>query len=125
MKKILDSSFVRYLFVGVFNTLFGFGIIFILMYYGVLAEIANLIGYFFGILLSYLLNKYFTFRSKNSHKKEFYKFIIAMGIAYLINLCALSISYRILHIDKYLSQIIAGICYTISGYLLNRFFTFK
>lgn len=125
MKKILDSSFVRYLFVGLFNTLFGFGIIFILMYYGVLAEIANLIGYFFGILLSYLLNKYFTFRSKNSHKNEFYKFIIAMGIAYLINLCALSISYRILHIDKYLSQIIAGICYTISGYLLNRFFTFK
>lgn len=95
------------------------------MYYGVMAEVANLIGYCFGILLSYLLNRVFTFRSQDSYKKEFFKFAISMGIAYLINLVVLSLSYRIFGIDKYISQIIAGIFYTLSGYLLNRFFTFK
>lgn len=123
--KILQYSFIKYLMVGMINTLVGFGIIFILMYSGLLPEIANFIGYLCGFILSFILNKYFTFKSKNYVKSEFIRFALSMGIAYLINLLILVISYRSLGINEYISQIIAGIFYTLVGYLLSKFYTFK
>lgn len=123
--KILQYSFIKYLMVGMINTLVGFGIIFLLMYRGLLPEIANFIGYLCGFILSFILNKYFTFKSKNYVKSEFIRFALSMGIAYLINLLILVISYRYFGINEYISQIIAGIFYTLSGYLLSKFYAFK
>lgn len=123
--KILQYSFIKYLIVGVFNTLVGFGVIFILMHIGLLPEMANFIGYLCGIIVSFVLNKYFTFKSKNYLKKEFIKFVASMGIAYLINLLVLIVLYRYFGVNEYISQIIAGIFYTISGYILSKFYAFK
>lgn len=123
--KILQYSFIKYLMVGMINTLVGFGIIFLLMYGGLLPEIANFIGYLCGFILSFILNKYFTFKSKNYVKSEFIRFALSMGIAYLINLLILVISYRYFGINEYISQIIAGIFYTLSGYILSKFYAFK
>ncbi|RAX51809.1 polysaccharide synthesis protein GtrA [Helicobacter sp. 16-1353] len=123
--KILKYSFIKYLIVGIINTLFGFGIIFILMYYGLLPEIANFIGYLCGIILSFILNKYFTFKSNNHIRKEFFRFLISMGIAYAINLIILIISYRYFLINEYVSQIIAGVFYTLSGYILSKLYAFR
>lgn len=125
MNKLLQSSLIKYLLVGVVNTIFGYFIIFLLMYLGAMPEIANIIGYICGILLSYFLNKHFTFQSKNSHKRDFSRFFIAMALAFLINFIVLIITHRIFGINKYVSQIIAGIFYTASGYIFNKFFTFK
>lgn len=125
MQRFLKSSLFKYLLVGIVNTIFGYCIIFALMFFGVIPETANLIGYICGIILSYFLNKTFTFKSQNSHKKDFWRFAIAMALAYLINLAVLVITHRMLGIDKYVSQIISGIFYTASGYIFNRFFAFK
>ncbi|MDE6886788.1 MAG: GtrA family protein [Helicobacteraceae bacterium] len=122
---MLNNSAIRYLLVGILNTIFGYGIIFSLMYFGLIPEIANFIGYTLGILLSYILNKYFTFKSKNSHKKDFFRFLVSMGIAYLINLAVLFYCYRILGIDKYISTIISACFYTASGYILSKIFAFR
>lgn len=125
MQKFFRFSFVKYLLVGVINTIFGFSIIFLLMFLGVMPEVANFLGYFCGFILSYFLNKRFTFESKNSHKRDFWRFFIAMVGAYLVNFIALIVAHRIFGIDKYAAQVIAGICYTISGYIFSRFFAFK
>lgn len=123
--KILSNSFIKYIIVGAINTTASFIIIFYLMYKGAIPEIANFIGYISGVLLSYLLNKYFTFKSKNKHTKEFIKFSICMGIAYLINLFTLIIFYRYFEINEYISQIISAVFYTLSGYLLSKFYAFR
>lgn len=75
---IIDKKLAKYLCVGILNTIVGFGIIFLLMFFGVNPEISNLIGYAIGIIFSYVMNKFFTFESKNRSKKEFIKFILAM-----------------------------------------------
>ncbi|PAF43946.1 GtrA family protein [Helicobacter sp. 11S02596-1] len=119
------NSFVLYLLVGAINTIVGFGIIFILMAMGVNIELSNLLGYACGLVCSYLLNKTFTFKSKNTHAKDLTRFLIAMGIAYSINLAILSLSYRFFGINAYVAQVLAGIFYVIGGYCLNRFWAFK
>ncbi|PAF47382.1 hypothetical protein BKH46_04700 [Helicobacter sp. 12S02634-8] len=123
MKSV--NSLLRYLLVGGVNTALGFGVIFALMYVGWGAELANLLGYICGLICSYLLNKTFTFKSKNPHKRDFLRFLLAMGIAYGVNLLILLVCYRLLHINAYLSQIIAGVAYTLSGYCLSKFWAFK
>jgi putative flippase GtrA len=95
------------------------------MYLGLIAEISNFIGYCFVIILSFLLNKKWTFRSTNSFKKEFLKFLGSMYIAYIVNLLTLMISIRIFHINEYLAQILSGILYTIIGYILSKNWVFK
>ena len=120
-----NKFFIKYLLVGVFNTFFGYGIIFACMYFGVVAEVSNFIGYFFGIIVSYKLNKKFTFNSVADYKDDFFKFVGSMYIAYIINLITLVVCIRYLNINHYIGQLVAAISYTLSGYLLSRNWVFN
>lgn len=127
LRPFFSKYFGKYLFVGVINTIFGFSIIFFLMWLEIpqiTPQVANLIGYFCGFILSYFLNKHFTFESKNSHRRDFSRFAIVMICAYLINLAVLKICLNY-GLNKYFAQIVAGVFYTISGFIFNRFFAFK
>ena len=122
---MISNSVINYIFIGVINTLFGYGVIFLLLYINMEAEIANFIGYFLGFFLSYYLNKKYNFKSNKSHREDLPKFIISMAISYILNLTVMVISYRVLNIDVYISQIIGGLVYTISGYILSKIWVFK
>lgn len=119
------KNFVFYLFIGIFNTILGYGIIFIFMNIGIIPEISNLIGYLVAVFISYILNKKYNFKNKNSHQKDFPKFLLSMAIAYFSNLLTLIVSYRFLKIDEYLSQILSGVIYVVVGYILSKYFVFK
>ena len=63
---LLDKTFVRFLMVGVVNTLFGTAIMFV--FYNVFHLsywISSASNYFFGSILSYFLNRYFTFQNRS------------------------------------------------------------
>ncbi len=119
------SIFSKYLFVGVINTIVGYGIIFSLMHIGTSPEISNLIGYVIGICISYILNKLYTFKTKSHPKKEFPKFAASLFLAYCLNFLTLILCVRLLYINAYISQIISGIVYTLSGFLFAKYFAFR
>lgn len=119
-----NNTFFKYGIIGIFNTFIGYGLTFYLFYIGLIAELSNFIGYLVGFFISYFLNKKFNFKSTNSHKKDLPKFIISMGIAYIMNLIVLFITYRIFVINVYLSQILAGVVYVFVGYLMSKFWVF-
>ena len=87
-------------------------------------EVCNLLGYAIGVIISFYLNKKYNFKTKQKSKQEFIKFLYSMLFAYILNLIAMSFSYRILKIDKYMSQIIGAFFYTISGYYLSKKWVF-
>ncbi|TQR29528.1 GtrA family protein [Campylobacter sp. MIT 99-7217] len=118
------KELIKYCLVGILNTLVGFGVVLLLSFLALMPELANLIGYTLGIFCSFFLNKYFTFKSKSKSHRDFLKFVFAMCIAYLINLLVLFIAYRIFHINVYLAQLFAALSYTLSGFLLSKFFVF-
>lgn len=125
-KEIFNQNFSFYMLIGIFNSIFGYVVIFSLMFaFYITPEISNFIGYCAGFVVSYFLNKKFNFRSKNSPIKEFPKFILSMGIAYVVNLLILLVCYRILCINKYVSQLIAGIAYILIGYSLSKYYVFR
>lgn len=124
-RLLYKNSIFLYALVGVINTAVTWIIMVGLMLLGVIPEVANFIGWVAGFLNSYFLNKKFTFKSKNSHKKDALRFGIAMGVAYVANLLALIIAYRLFGINEYIAQIIAAVFYTITGYLISKFWAFK
>ena len=121
-------TLVKYLLVGVLNTIVGFGLIFLLMWQGFSPELSNIIGYAVGICFSFVMNKIFTFGSKQASKtanlKEFVKFVSSMLIAWVLNFITLKICLK-MGVNAYLAQIISGGIYTITGYLLSKIWVFK
>ena len=63
--KIIDMATIKFLMVGVINTLVGTGVMFLL--YNVFSAsywVSSATNYIVGSVVSYFLNKYFTFQNK-------------------------------------------------------------
>ena len=119
-------QFLRFITVGILNTVLGYTIIFALMYLmGFNPEISNLIGYAVALIVSYFLNRKYTFKSTQKRNAEAAKFIVDFLIAYAINFLVLIILFRFFHMNAALSQMFAGICYVSVSYALNKFYVFK
>lgn len=117
--------FKKYLLIGVANTFLGYAIIVSLIYIGVLPEVSNFLGYACGLVLSYILNKKYCFESNDRHSVAVPKYMISMGICYLLNMLVLLVVYRFYGIDVYVSQFFASCVYVIFGYFLNRNWVFR
>ncbi len=119
-------QFLRFLLVGSINTLVGYALIFAGMYLLHLSpELSNLLGYSVGLVISYFLNKYYTFKSNESSHTEKLRFLMVFAVAYPANLALLMFLTRILGLHAGLSQIVAGALYVVVSYLMNRRFVFS
>lgn len=119
-------QFLRFLTVGVINTVFGYCIIFACMYLaGLSAELSNVIGYGVGLTTSYLLNRNYTFRSTQRSGAEVLRFVSVFAIAYGANFLALLVFIRQLGIHEGASQILAGAVYVLASYAMNKFYVFR
>ena len=70
--NFFDKTFWKFILVGIVNTLFGTAIMF--LFYNVFHLsywISSASNYIFGSILSYFLNKHFTFQSRDNQLKEF------------------------------------------------------
>lgn len=117
---------LKFLTVGVVNTIIGYCIIFTSMYVMRFSPaISNLLGYSFGFLTSYVLNRNFTFKSNLAKNKEFVRFFIVFCISYAANFAALLILIYSCKIDYALSQLLAGGIYIGTSYYLNKHYVFR
>jgi putative flippase GtrA len=90
---------------------------------GFSATKSNAIGYAFGAVLSYYLNKRYTFKTDGNSRIEALKFFMVLGISYLLNFLALQWFLTLL--NPYIAQLFSAIIYTLSSFLLAKFFVFK
>ena len=85
IRKLLDKTFWKFILVGIANTLFGTGIMF--LFYNVFHFgywISSASNYVFGSILSYFLNKHFTFQNKSKDPKVILRFVINITVCYLV-----------------------------------------
>jgi len=95
------------------------------MFIGVSPYVSNMVGYAFGITVSYLLNKKFNFHSKRSHRVAYPRFLLSVLTAYSVNLGVLFVTYPILGINKYICQLISGCFYVGIAFMGSRYFAFS
>ena len=83
--KLMDKTFLKFLVVGVINTLVGTAIMFTLYNVVHLSYwVSSACNYFFTSILSFFLNKYFTFSVKNWTFFMVIAFIANIALCYFI-----------------------------------------
>lgn len=127
-----DASIIRFILVGVVNTLFGATIMFV--FYNVFHLsywLSSASNYFFGSILSYFLNKGFTFKYGKTDFRSIVRFTINILLCYLI---AYGIAKPVVRyvlsgygvtIQENISMLVGLVLFSLLNYLGQRFFAFK
>lgn len=85
MKRLIDTTTLKFILVGVINTLVGTAVMFLL--YNIIHTgywIASASNYIVGSIVSYFLNKYFTFQNKEKSWKMIVLFVLNISVCYLL-----------------------------------------
>ena len=135
LKKILslfDAKLLRFLIVGVINTLVGMAIMFGLYNLAHCSYwVSSTANYTLTSILSFFLNKYFTFKNKEQSFLQVFRFVINIavcyGIAYGIAkpLCRVLLSKAGVTVRENVAMLVGMFLFTGMNYLGQRFFAFK
>ena len=124
--SVINRSFVRFALVGLANTVVGYGLIMLLHYgFGAGLVLANVCGYLTGALMSYALNRSFTFASDGPHAQTLPRFGIAVGVCFGLNLLVLKFCISVLALPVAAAQALAMGTYTVAFYLISRYLVFR
>ncbi|HAY47217.1 MAG TPA: hypothetical protein DCY55_13185 [Gammaproteobacteria bacterium] len=82
---MLANKGLRFLVAGAANTAVNYSLFVLLVYVGVHYNIALVIEYVCGICLGYVLNRYWTFSSTTSKRKDFPRYIALYVAVFLLN----------------------------------------
>ncbi len=139
-QKIVDSSFIRFLIVGVINTLVGTAVMFGLYNlaglhkWGQVGYWLSTIGnYTVGSVVSFFLNKHFTFKNKEKGKAVVIRFVIniavcmilAYGIAQKCVEAALADTFLSVQMQGNIAMLVGMVLFVLLNYFGQRFFAFK
>lgn len=126
MKILPLHEFVKFLVVGVANTLVGLSVIYLSKWFLDFDDVtANILGYSVGIFVSFSLNSRWTFSYSGSHSTALVKFLLVALIAYSVNLLTVMASIYWLALNPYLSQALGVPPYTVTSYLANKYLVFR
>lgn len=110
----------RFGLTGIVNTVVGYGVILLCLSIGIGDYLANAIGYGIGFLLSFALNRRFTFGlSGQVQKGEVARFAVALTLAYAVNLVVLTVGRAFFGEGYALVQLPALAAYTAVFYVLS------
>ena len=131
-EKLLDATVWKFLLVGVVNTVVGCGAMFCLYNLAHCSYwVSSAANYVVGGVVSFFLNKYFTFRNREKSASQVLKFALTVAVCYLIGYgLAKPLAMRLLagterNIQENAAMFIGMCLYTGLNYLGQRFFAFK
>ena len=134
-KKILsliDGKLLRFLIVGVINTLVGSAIMFGLYNLAHCSYwFSTAANYVLTSILSFFLNKYFTFRNKEQSWAQVGRFVVNIAVCYLAAygvakpLCRALLAGASVTVRDNVSMLVGMVLFTGLNYLGQRLFAFR
>lgn len=131
--KVLRSSFLRFLLVGVGNTLLSMAVELGLCNLGGVDPVpASAVGFALGATMSFFLNRYFTFHSEEDFWPSAAKFAINVAVLWAVTHPLLQPwlagKLQAVFVEKWANNVSLVICmgvYTVLNYFGQRFFAFR
>lgn len=132
LKKLLDKTFWKFILVGIANTLFGTAVMFLcynLLHLGY--WVSSAANYVCGSILSYFLNKYFTFQNKEKGAKVVARFVVNISVCYLVAygvakpLAVWALSGLSQAVQENGAMLVGMCLFVVLNYLGQRFFAFR
>lgn len=122
IKKFIKNKFIRFLFAGGLNTLFGYGFFAFLLWLGLHYALASLFATFFGILFNFKTTGVIVFNSHNN--LLIFKFFAVYGIIYILGVLGLYL-FDLFSISAYIGGAILILPMSCLSFILNKNFVFK
>lgn len=132
IKKWLDIRFLKFMVVGVINTVVGTAVMFVM--YNVFHQsywISSASNYVVGSILSYFLNKYFTFESKKKSLSQVLKFVLNISLCYLVayGIAKPAVTWMLQGqqgaLRDNLAMVVGMVLFTLLNYIGQRAYVFK
>jgi putative flippase GtrA len=116
---------IRFLTVGVLNTLAGLSFIYLAMgWLHVDYRWANAAGFALGCGLSFVLNRSWTFQHQGVWWHSLLRWLGVVAVAYALNLTTVIALREMAGIDAYVAQLGGMVVYTASSFVGGRYFAF-
>ena len=129
---LIDKKLAKFLVVGVINTLVGTAIMFGLYNLAHCSYwVSSAANYILTSILSFFLNKYFTFESKGNSAGEVLRFALNIAVCYLLAygiakpLCLAALAGASAAVRDNVSMFVGMCLFTGFNYIGQRFFAFK
>ena len=131
MARLIDSSILKFLLVGVGNTLLSMALMFLLEDLGYWPSTA--IAYVAGAVMSFFLNRSFTFRSDETLGRSAVKFALNVAVCYVVGYGLAKVlvpipqqpnAVPVIWVER-LSKLVGMGLYTVLNYFGQRFFSFR
>ena len=117
---------LRFLAVGVLNTLVGLLAIYLCKWLLGLGDVlANFCGYVVGLSCSFVVNRSWTFRDSGAVLPALVRFLVVFAAAYALNLATVLFLIRSLGVNAYLAHAIGVVPYTLLFFLGSRYYAFR
>ena len=116
---------LRFILVGAVNTTLGLSVIFAAK--GILGLddfVSNLLGYSFGLLISFFLNRKWTFSHHGHISPAIVRFGVAFLLSYIANLMTVYGLRDGVGLNSYLAQALGVAPYTLIFYFTSRYYVF-
>lgn len=117
----MDSTFMRFLFVGAINTLFGYGIFSLFIYVGIHYAIASFLATVTGVLFNFKTMGKIVFNSRDN--SLLHRFFGVYGICYVINIASLRV-FSIFQVNMFVAGALLIPPLAIISFLLNKKYVF-
>jgi len=122
MRNVLKLQFIRYVLVGIGNTLFSYGLYAVLLFIGFEYRVASLLALVLGIAFSFTTQGTVVFR--NATRFTFVKFVVAWGLLYLFNISLIALLMRA-SLSAYLAGAVATMPVTLLSYFVLKLVVFS
>jgi putative flippase GtrA len=124
IQKIHHHRIVRFLGIGVVNTLFGYGVYAGLIFFSFSPPLALLMATVAGVIFNYFSFGRVVFQVRG-HWQVFAKFVIAYAIVYTINAIILSLLTRGHYFNAYLAQAACALPSVAMSWILMNWWVYK
>ena len=130
--KIFDASMLRFILVGALNTLIGAGVMFLLYNFaGCSYWLSSAANYIIGGIVSFFLNKYYTFKNTERSWRQVLRFVLNVAVCWLLAYgVAKPLTLRLLagageKLQTNIAMLVGMCLYTALNYFGQRFFAFR
>ncbi len=133
MKRIsLDKTMPKFFLVGVVNTLVGCGVMFLLYNLANCSYwFSSVANYVVGGIVSFFLNKYFTFQNHERSWKQVFRFVVNVAACYLLayGIAKPFVLYilagQAVNVQENAAMLVGMCLYTALNYFGQKFFAFR
>ncbi len=120
-RLFIRHQFLRYVLIGIGNTVFSYGAYAALLFVGFEYRVASLLALVLGIAFSFTTQGTMVFR--NATRITFVKFVVAWALLYLFNISLIALLMRA-SMSAYLAGAVATVPVTLVSYFVLKFAVF-